>query len=819
MNTARPKAEITGVGLLTSVADNWEEMREAIREGRSGLNPIETFDPTPFRTCFGGELKHFNPYSHFTAEEIERYSDPNLQYAIVAASRAISDARLPLEQFAENERFGLVVGTCNGGLRTAEDQYRIILGQMPGRFNREMEQLIRYHSVGKALTHRFGINGPTVVVATACSSSTGALAVALDLIEQGVVDAALVGGSDTMCLSNMAGFDAIRATSTGKTAPFSSPIGMNLGEGAAFFIMESDAHAKKRGIEPVGDVLGYALCGDAHHPTAPDPRGDGAYRTMSGALSRAGISIDDIGCINAHGTGTDANDRVESKAAAKLMGEREIPVYSFKSQVGHCMGAAGIIEAVAGLVAMHDDRVPATLNFREPRPGCTLFYVPNQPITKRYDRFISCNYAFGGNNAGIVIGKPDPDRKGREVREWETPVLTGGGVVSSLGLGVEVNATALMQGARGRSPIRERVRDRKITAETAGLVPPFNGRDVDRRVDFRSMNPLSRYATAAARLALGDAGIRISPREGLNTGVVNGVHVGPDEEVYMKAVVKSGGREADIGIFSQVVANATAGWVSNALQLKGYGTTVAQGGDAGLFALMVSALAIRGGGATRIVAGAADELYPQYLVNYHDLDYLHVGVSEAKYGLDFETENRRLVGEGAAYVVAESRSSAVGRGAEILGEIRGFGMRSDTDGFFEPCRDPAGLRAAAQSAMKDAGWGPEDVGMIVWTPKGNSTDRKTILAARQVLGDRADVIPFVTSVFHTGLMEAASGVATLAGMLHCWRQGMPLWPQLTGMNEFDERPMPVSPVNVLILVTSDLGFNLALAIAPEGGAS
>lgn len=817
MSTTRPKAEITGVGLLTSVANSWDEMREAIREGRSGLTHIENFDPAPFRTQFGGELKGFKPGDHFSGSEIDTYTDPSLQYALVAAERAVENANIA-RHLENNGRFGLVVGTCNGGLRTAEDQYRIILGQIPGQFNQKMEQLIRYHSVGKALSHRFRISGPTLVVATACSSSTGALAVALDLIEQGVVDAVLVGGSDTMCLSNMAGFDAIRATSTGRTAPFSTPTGMNLGEGAAFFILESDSHAKERGATSVGEILGYTLCGDAHHPTAPDPRGDGAFRTMTGALDRAGLTIDEIGCINAHGTGTDANDRVESRAAAKLMGNREIPVYSFKSQVGHCMGAAGIIEAAAGLVAMHDNRVPATHNFREPRPGCNLFYVPNVPIEKQYSHFISCNYAFGGNNAGVVIGKPNRQRKGRDVGCWATPVLTGGGIVSSLGLGIETNVHALLEGKRGRAPIAERVKGREVSAKTAGFVPPFADRDVDRRLDCRSMNPLSRYATAAARLALGDAGIRISPREGLKTGVVNGVHVGPDEETYMREVISTGGREADIGIFAQVVANATAGWVSNALQLKGFGTTLAQGADAGLFALMVSVLAIRGGGATRIVAGAADELYPQYLVNYHDLDYLHVGEIEERYGLNFEIENRRVVGEGAAYVVVESNASAAKRGATILGEMCGFGMRSDVDGFYDPCLGASGIAAAAEDAMRGAGWGPEDVGMILWTPKGNAADRKVIEATKNVLAARTDTIPFVTSVFHTGLMEAASGVATLAGVLHCWHRKISIWPQLTGLAEFDNRPLPTEPVNVLVLATSELGFNLALAITPKGGA-
>jgi 3-oxoacyl-[acyl-carrier-protein] synthase II len=533
---------------------------------------------------------------------------------------------------------------------------------------------------------------------------------------------------------------------------------------------------------------------------------------MTGAISRAGIDVGDLGCINAHGTGTDANDRVESKAVARLIGKRQMPVYSFKSQVGHCLGAAGIIEATAGLLAMRNDLVPATINFKGNRPGCQLDYVPNTPVSAEYDKFISCNYAFGGNNAGVVIGKSAPSL---DRRDTETPcqrtVITGGGIVSALGLGVARNVSALRAGHRGFKPISERVRE-ITTGAVAGFVTDFKGRDVDRRVDFRPMNPMARFATAAARFALGDAGIRLSPKEGLLTGVVNGVYVGPDEEDYMRAVISTEGREADISIFAQVVANATAGWVSNALQLKGYATTVAQGADAGMFALLLARQAIAGGGAYRIVAGASDELYPQYLRNYNDLGQL---CTKSAFGLDFETSNRRVVGEGAAYVVAEEKTHAISRGATILAEVRGHGMNMDREGFFSPCESPNGVADAIEDALATACWQPDDVGLVLWSPQGNRIDEKTVAGVGRALGDRVHSIPFVTSVFHTGLMESASGIATLAAVLCGWRDGYAVWPQITGDPDFDSRPLSEGPTNILAVVASELGFNLALAISPE----
>jgi 3-oxoacyl-[acyl-carrier-protein] synthase II len=783
---------------------------DGIRGATSGLKEITSFDTSPFRTRFGGQIADFDPSCRLTGEEIKTYTDPNIQLALTAARDALDDAGIgSVSPFGR--RFGLVVGTCNGGLRIAEDQYRILLGQAPGAIDRKMVTLIRYHTLGKALALGLSSEGPTWITATACSSSTGALGLALDLIELGVVDRLLVGGSDVLCLSTMAGFDAIRATSTEKTAPFSLPVGLNLGEGAAFFVVESESAANERNAPVLGEILGYALTADAHHPTAPDPRGDGAFRTMTEALNRGGVPLDRLGCINAHGTGTDANDRVESKAVGRLVGDTEVPVYSFKSQVGHCLGAAGIIEAACGLLAMRHDLVPATANFGEARPGCQLDYVPNTPRNATYDAFLSCNYAFGGNNAGVVIGKAGRFEKRAATRE--TAVITGVGMLTSLGVGNEKNIRALEEKRRGIGFVGGRVNAPSVS-RLAGLVKEFDPKEVDRRLDLKSMNPISRYATIAARLALLDADLRIGPKEGLDTGVVNGVYVGPSEEVYMNAVVGSHGREADIGGFSQIVANSVAGWVSCALQLKGYSTTVAQGADAGLFAAAAAAYAVRNGNARRVLAGAADELYPRYFLNYDEIGLLHTGDKEERFGIDLETADRRVLGEGAAYAVIEGLSSAKSRSARILATVLGHGMTTDCDGFFSSANSEEKTAEAVRIALDEAGWSPSDVGLIIWSPQGNSGDLKILNAAKAVFGEAVNRIPMVTSVFHTGLMESASGIATLAAVLTCWKLRAPLWPSICGYESIDRCPLPSSPVKILLIVSSEIGFNAATAIAP-----
>ncbi len=813
-------ALVTGMGILCPVGRSRQEVLDALRQGRSGIDEIAAFDTSAFRTPFGGEVRSFDPAEHLTKAELEDMPDRSLQLALAAARRALEDAGLCWSRDdPPKSRAALVVGTCNGGLSTAEQQYRILLGMQPGRFDRKMNLLIRYHTMGKALSYALGVTGPTWVVTTACSSSTTALGLAFELVSRGAADVVLAGGADAMCLATMAGFDALKATSTGRTAPFSTSVGLNLGEGAAFWVVESPAHASARGARVDGELQGYALSADAHHPTAPDPRGDGAYRTMSAAIESAGVDIGDIGAINAHGTGTDANDRTETKAVLRLCGAKSIPVYSFKSQVGHCLGAAGAVEATAGLLAMQNDLIPATCNFGEARPGCGLDYVPNTPRPAHYDRFVSSNYAFGGNNASIIVGRHHPGRPVPEVTAPEAPTaLTGAGAVCSLGLDLEPLLEGLHEGRRGLVPVAGRVPG-ATRARLAGLVPPFSERHVDRRLDLRNMNSISRYATAAARFALKHCGARVGPREGAVTGIVSGVYVGPEEEGQMQAVIPTGGACADIAGFSQIVANATAGWVSNALLLKGYSTTVAQGADAGLFALLLAHFAVSSGRARRLLAGAADELYPRYFQNYDGLGLLHKGADEQSYGLRPSARHRRVLGEGAAYIAVETKRDALERGAPILAELRGFGMTTDTQGFHEPNRDPAGLARAIDEALVCAGWSPADVELVLWTPQGNSGDLKLLEGLSRSLGaGPAERLPLVTSVFHTGLGEASSGTVTLAAVLAAWSEGRPLWKQITGLSDIDQRRLPTGPVRTLVIASSELGFNLALALEP-GGAS
>lgn len=815
------RAVVTGLGVISPIGNDLESFIDSVLSARSGIDLIKTFDTSPFRTPYGGEVRGFYPLeAGLTEDEISLLNDRYLQLGLSAARSALANAGLSWScEDRPGPRAGLVVGTCNGGLLSAQRQYEFLVGKGGDSLDRKMNLLIRYHSLGKALTHTLGIDGSAWVISTACSSSTCALALALEMISNGIVDVVLAGGTDALCMATMAGFDSIKATSTDRIAPFSLPTGLNLGEGAAFWVVEESQTATERGARIEGELLGHAFTADGHHPTAPDPRGEGAYRTMVTALARADVKVSDLGCINLHGTGTEANDRIETKAVARFLGDTAIPAYSFKSQVGHCLGAAGILEATAGLTAMNEGVIPATINFDEPRPGCNLDYVPNEPRKNSYDRFLSCNYAFGGHNAGIVVGRYMPERPPapRTLGRTRT-VLTGSGVISSLGIGSARLLSSLRENNCGLVSASDRVKGR-TEAKLGGFVPKFDTRDVDRRLDLKQMNLISSYATVAARLALLDAGIRLSPKTGRDIGVISGIYVGTDEEDYMLEVIRSGGAKADISSFATIVPNAMGGWISNALALRGYSCTVTMGADAGLFAILFSHLAILSESSERIVAGAADELYSRYYMNYDELGLLHTGEHEKRYRLRPELDDRRVLSEGAAYLVVEELHSARKRDAVILAEIVGHGQTTDSINFFEPNRNPGGLARAIQAALDEAGWSARDVGLITWSPQGNGSDLKVVEALDTVLLDRASSVPMITSVFHTGLSEASSGTMTLAAMLNTWANGGELWSQTTGLEEIDSRSLPLGPVPTLAIATSDLGYNLVLAIAPGEGVS
>ncbi len=801
------QAAITGIGVFSPIGNDIKAVIENLQEGKSGLAPATKFDASSFRTEISGEIKDFRPEDYLSETELAEFDDPYLLYAVAAARNALKDSGLEFKPNEIKRNVALVLGTCNGGLISAEDEYKWKHNKSDSAFNEKKNLQAQYYGFGKALTGALGIGGETWVVTTACSATSGAIGLAQMLINKGYYDTVLVGGSDSLCVANMAGFDGLKATSTSKTAPFSLPYGLNTGEAACFWVVEEMEKAILRHAKCYGKIIGHSTSSDAYHPTAPDPRGDGIFRTLQTALTDSQVDLSEIGCINAHGTGTEANDKAETRGIVKLFGSNSVPVVSLKSFFGHCMGSAGILEATCNLLAMNSGFIPPTINFTEPRPGCTLDYVPNKARQKEYHAFISANYAFGGNNAAVVIAKWDYVTKLPEKKENRV-VITGTGAVTSLGIGTKTNIKALRDRIRGIGPVTG-LKLENMQSELAGLVPDFKASDVDRRLDFSNLNKISKLAVSASHLALEDAGLRVSRKSAADFGIVMGVCNGPCETAHMDAVFSGDTYDTDISSFSNITANSTAGWVSSVLSLKGINMTLSPGHHAGLQSIAYAYDFLSDGRAKYILASASDEVYAQTYFNYNLMGFLCQGGEEADYRLRLETNKRKVLGEGAATLVAETLESARERGARILAEVLGYGMSMDAGPFTEQSLDTEGLEHACSLALSRSRISPDAIDCIVWAPQGNVQDKKVLDCLQKVLQNRYSTIPLITTTFSTGYIESASILVSLAAVLESLAEGNDLWPQITGVDELDGRKLTNTPGNILVIASSDVGYNFA----------
>jgi len=809
----RGQAGITGIGFLSPIGNDKETLIDSLKQGRHGIAPITKFDTSHFCTPFGAEIKNFHPGEYCTDSELRDLDDLYIQYGITAARKALKDSGLELTPGNVHRDIALVLGTCNGGLLSGEKEYKWIHGQSDIPFDEKMNLLVKYYGFGKALAHALNIGGETWMVTTACSSTTAALGLAHTLIQRGYYKKVLVGGSDSLSLASMSGFNGLKALSHAQTAPFSMPVGLNIGEAACFWVVEEMEHAFLRHARFYGKIIGHATTSDAYHPTAPDPRGDGVFRTLSCALQNSGLDLKDIAYINAHGTGTEANDRAESKGIAKFLNEKEIPAVSLKSFFAHCMGATGILETTCSLLAMNEGFIPPTINFSQARPGCVLDYVPNQYREQKHQAFISANYAFGGNNAAAVISAWDFKAPTLPTNNQRV-CITGTGAVSSLGLSTAETLEALRAERCGIGSI-ERLKLKNMKSDLAGLVPEFTAAQIDRRLDFNHMNPISKFATVAAKRALDASGIRINRGNADRAGIAMGVCNGPNEAGHMNSIYTSETYQADISSFSNITANSTAGWVSNALYLKGVNISLAPGHHAGLQALAYAFDALAQGEADQMIAGAADEVYPNDYWKYDLIDYLYTGEEEEDYRLRLDHHKQKVLGEGAAALLMEPLEAAQNRGANILGEVLGYGMAMDSGPFLEQNLATEGLQHACSLALQRSEVDISEIDLVLWAPQGNVQDKKVLDVCRRLFHERYEQVPLVTTTFNTGYIESASIMVTLACVLTALQDGQGLWPQRTGLSEIDSKILNRHPRNILALGSSDVGYNFAVILQPS----
>lgn len=404
---------VTGLGALTPLGLNMDATWEGLITGKSGIDNITLCDTTGLETKFAGEVKGFNPLDYIDRKKA-RHMDRFAQLAVVASLQAMQNSGIKLND-QNHESIGVLIGSGIGGLTTLAEQIKVLLEKGPDRVNPFLVPMMMGDAASSQVSIVLGARGPNLCATSACSSGADAVGVAYEVIKRGDARAMIAGGSESILTPiGIAAFNACKALSTRNDEPklASRPFdaerdGFVIGEGGGVIVLEELSFARERGATILAEMIAYGASGDAYHMTQPSENGEGAARAMQVALNKGGLSVNDIDYVNAHGTSTPLNDRVETMAMKAVFGERayKIPISSTKSMTGHLIGAAGSVEAAICVKVIQHGIIPPTINLVHPDPDCDLDYVPK--VARRADVKValSNSFGFGGHNSSLIFRK------------------------------------------------------------------------------------------------------------------------------------------------------------------------------------------------------------------------------------------------------------------------------------------------------------------------------------------------------------------------------------------------------------------------------
>ncbi len=411
MNNDNNRVVVTGIGLLCPLGLDAATTWDGLITGKSGIDEITLFDPELLDTKFAGEVKGFNP-TDFIGRKEARRMDRFAQLAVAASRQAVEQAGLQINS-DNQDSIGVVVGSGIGGLTTLFEQIKVLLNKGPDRVNPFLVPMMITDMAAAQVSITLGLKGPNLCITSACSSGSDAIGAAYELIKRGDTQAMIAGGSEAAINPiGVAAFNALNALSTRNDEPqlASCPFdtkrdGFVIGEGAGILVLENLTHAQKRGANILAEVAAYGASADAYHITQPIENGEGAARAMRVALNKAGLATTEIDYINAHGTSTVLNDKIETKAIKTVFGDHayKIPISSTKSMIGHLIGGAGAVEATICIMIIQQGIIPPTINLTQPDPECDLDYVPNVARRVKVDTTLSNSFGFGGHNSVLIF--------------------------------------------------------------------------------------------------------------------------------------------------------------------------------------------------------------------------------------------------------------------------------------------------------------------------------------------------------------------------------------------------------------------------------
>lgn len=411
MKNGRLRVVVTGMGAVTPLGNTVDEFWNALVHGQSGVAPITLCDASEFPCRIAGEVKGFDPGQYMSLKEARRMARFS-QLAVASAAMAIEDAGVQLSA-VDDERFGVVMGNGNGGFPTTEDNARILVERGGMKMSPFFIPMVLPNMAAANVSRIFGLKGYTSTINTACAAGTQAIGEGAEVIRRGAADLLLAGGCEAgISQIGLGGFNVIKALTRQNDEPekASRPFdakrdGFVPAEGSALLVLENLEHAQKRGAKIVAEVLGQGVSSDAFHAVQPDEDGSGAARAVRWAMEDAGTDIYEIDYINAHGTSTPKNDQVETLALKKVFADQayKVPISSTKSMIGHALGGAGGLEAVAVISTITNNKIHPTINYQNPDPECDLDYVPGTSRNYKVDTAMSNSFGFGGQNASLIF--------------------------------------------------------------------------------------------------------------------------------------------------------------------------------------------------------------------------------------------------------------------------------------------------------------------------------------------------------------------------------------------------------------------------------
>lgn len=745
------RALVRGMGVCCPLAHDCTELGAALEAGRDSIGPVTGFDASRFlsanASAFGAEVE----------SDIDgaNWMDRATLFTVAAWREALAQSGLRLDRI-DPARVAICLGSSHSGLVRTEDVVRGVIGDAVEALDRRVISATLVSHCTAVIKRLSGAEGRVLTVSSACASSNSAIGIGADMIRRGEADVVIAGGADTVSLSVMAGFNALRALAPGKTAPFAQDVGLSIGEGAGIVILTRADLSDDICAAPVLAVVsGYGLSGDAHHATSPDQDGEGAHQAMLAALEDAATDPARIGYVNAHGTGTEANDGAESRAMARLFGTN-VPVSSTKSYYGHTLGASGVIEAISTILMGRRGLVPPSLRMESLREGCEhLRYASPRDRLAPESAVMVNNFGFGGNNSSLVMELqqnatfPGP-------RQTEEVVITGLGLCSAAGTGVAAFASAMADGGS----LAETEPESGVAV--AGC-PALRFAEPDLK-PFARTSPTTKQALVALKEALGGDAAQFA--ENSRAGLVGGVVFGAQKptEKFMESVFMGDPALANAHYFPMITMNATGGAASLAFSVKGYNTTIC--GSAG--ALTYAADLVASARQDRMAVVTGDEMTPTLAAIY-----CHAGVvstaDEAARGL--RASRATALGECGAAMTLERASVAAARGLPVLARLRGWATRQDPQDL-SVRRDGAALTRAIGLALAQAGVVAEEISALSVLDRGLAPVRRaTARALDQVFGGR--VPPVVRPDAVVGL--APSGGPMLAVAAAMTQPGPSLW--------------------------------------------